>query len=304
MIEMDRLLENYFSAQLTAVLKTLNKKDIESAEEIRIRLLKPLYIKQGKREVYPLWQGERYLPTLADIQGTINKMSDYSVYAFNEEIKRGFITLPGGCRVGICGEGVYGRDGLVALKNISSLNIRIAREVKGCGDVIMPYIYKDRFYSTLVVSPPACGKTTLLRDIIRQLSNGGLSIGLADERGEISGTYMGQAGTDLGMRTDVMDGCIKAEGMYMLLRSMAPQVIAADEIGSVDEMAVIRDIVNSGTGLLCSVHAGSIEELKNRPALKGAVKDKIFERYVVLSCRKGPGTVEGIYDGEMNELCC
>lgn len=303
MIDVDRLLHNYLSEKLGAVLRTIDKEDFERAEEIRIRLGKPLYIRQGKREVYPLWQGQQYIPNKEDIEGTINKMSNYSVYAFNEEMKRGFLTLPGGCRVGICGEGVRSNEEMMALKNISSLNIRLAREVKGCGDKVIDYIYNKKFYSTLVVSPPACGKTTLLRDIIRQLSNRGLSVGVADERGEIAGTYMGQAGTDVGTRTDVMDGCIKSDAMYMLLRSMSPDVIAADEIGSNKELHLMREIANSGIGLLCSVHGSCLEELTKRPVFKTAIKDRLFDRYVVLSRRNGAGTIEGVYDEGLNKIC-
>jgi stage III sporulation protein AA len=230
-------------------------------------------------------------------------MSDYSIYAFNEEIKRGYITLRGGCRVGICGSVVSNGVGIVTLKNISSLNIRVSREIKGCADKVLGAVYdNEQFFSTLIISPPACGKTTLLRDMIRQLSNRGYCIGVVDERSEIAGMYMGQAQNDLGLHTDVMDACTKSVGMYMLLRSMGPDIIAVDEIGSDSELKCITDIVNSGVGLLCTVHSRNAEELIKKPFFKQLVSEKVFRRYIILGNKPVVGTVVSVMNEELMKI--
>ncbi len=292
------LIDGYLSKEIGVRLKKMPKAVLDCAEEIRIRRGQAVCVRCGRDEFCP---DKAYLPSAADIEITVSKMSEYSVYAFNEEIKRGYLTLPGGYRVGICGSVVYNDSGGIStIKNISSLNIRISREVKGCADKIMPLLYKNgRFLNTLIISPPACGKTTLLRDIIRQVSSGGLCVGVADERSEIAGTYMGQAANDLGSRTDILDGIYKEDGMYMLLRSMGVQVIAADEIGSAGELECIRHIVNSGVSLLCSVHAESLDELKRRNGFDLLVADKLFKRYIILSTMPSAGSISGIYDEEM-----
>lgn len=301
-MKLTALVNDYMAKNIADCIRCLSAEVLDSAEEIRIRVGQPLYLRCGQKEVYPDENG--YIPTLKDIDITINKMSNYSVYAFNEELKKGYLTLPGGYRVGICGTVVYTDTGIVTIKNISSVNIRISHEVKGCADKVINILYGDgRFLSTLIISPPACGKTTLLRDIIRQLSNSGLSVGVVDERSEIGGTYMGQAQNDLGSHTDILDGCKKDEGMYMLLRSMAPIVIAVDEIGSQSELDCIRHIVNSGVGLLCTVHAANSSELMQRPGFKQLTEDRLFKRYILLSSKPSVGTVQSVMDEELGEIC-
>lgn len=294
-------IDDYTSKSIALCLHEVEGDILSRAEEIRIRVGQPIYIRCGKGEYVP---PSGFIPKPEDIEITVKKMSNYSVYAFNEEIRKGYLTLPGGYRVGICGTAVCDRGGVTTIRGVSSLNIRISREVKGCADkLIGRLLTEDGFLSTLIVSPPACGKTTLLRDIIRQVSNGGLTVGLVDERSEIAGTYMGMAQTDLGKRTDVLDACPKAEGMYMLLRSMGPRVIAADEIGSSAESDCIREIVNSGVALLCTVHAATVRELMGRRGIRELIGDRLFKRYIVLSASKGAGTVEALLDEELNELC-
>ena len=294
-------IDEYTSKPIAECLHNVDKSILSQAEEIRLRVGQPIYIHWGKWEYVP---PSGFIPRPEDIEITVKKMSNYSVYAFNEEIRKGYLTLPGGYRVGICGTAVCNRETVNTIRGISSLNIRISREVKGCANkLIGRLLTNDRFFSTLIISPPACGKTTLLRDIIRQVSNAGLTVGLVDERSEIAGTYMGIAQTDLGKRTDVLDACPKVEGMYMLLRSMGPRVIAVDEIGSYAELECIREIVNSGVALLCTVHAATVHELMERRGIRELIRDRLFKRYIVLSTAKGAGTIEGFLDEELNELC-
>jgi stage III sporulation protein AA len=266
---------------------------LAEAEEIRIRQGQPVCVVcGGAKYTVP------YKPTVKDIADTVSRMSRYSVYAFNEELKCGYLTLEGGYRVGVCGTVVCDGNKVTTIKNISSLNIRVSREVKGCADKVIDKIYVNKsFQSTLIISPPACGKTTLLRDIIRLLSLKGLCVGVVDERSEIAGSFLGQAQIDLGINTDILDGCKKDVGMYMLLRSMSPEVIAVDEIGLPSELECIREIVNAGVGLLCSVHSTDMEELKKRTGFAAIIDNGLFKRYVVLSKRNGVGTVENIIEG-------
>ncbi len=186
------------------------------------------------------------------------------------------------------------------IKNISSINIRVAHEVVGCGELVCSYLINENQYChTLIISPPGCGKTTLLRDMIRIISTGservkGVTVGVVDERSEIGGCYQGIPQNDLGERTDILDGCPKREGMLLLIRSMSPVVLAVDEIGGEEEIQVMRYAMNCGCKFLTTIHGTSLDEIMRKPQLKMMIKEQLFERYVVLS--KQIGQVERIYN--------
>lgn len=211
-------------------------------QEIRMRIGQPLTVMiDGEEQILPLKE-RAHIVTKEEIKETIEYMSRYSLYAYENELRQGFLTLEGGHRVGVAGKVIVDRGKVKNIQYISSLNIRIAHEVIGCADELIPYITKNKkVCHTLIISPPRCGKTTLLRDLIRQISDGneyvkGCSVGVVDERSEIGGCYMGIVQNNLGMRTDVLDCCPKAEGMIMLIRSMSPQVVAVDEIGTAEDI--------------------------------------------------------------------
>jgi len=284
-------------------------------EEIRLRLGRPLIIGLpegdtmiGKKGMLVQDETLAYLVTADDIQRTTQLVSGCSLYAFEEELKHGFITLPSGHRVGLTGRAVLENGRVKTLKYIAGLNIRLSREVNGLATPILPYLLDYKMlsiYHTLIFSPPRCGKTTLLRDLVRQLSNGvrelnfpGLTIGLVDERSEVAGCYRGVPRRDVGMRTDVLDGCPKAEGMIMLLRSMAPQVIATDEIGSREDVAALEEVFNAGVKIIVTVHGSSLAELANRPTLNYLMNLKVIERYVLLGRSITIGAAEEIFDGK------
>lgn len=299
----DKLLD-YFGKNIKERIKNIDTKYFEQAEEIRIRLGKGIIIRSFNNEYFlsnhnellDKYTNKAYKPKLEDMKQTIETMSDYSIYAFEQEIKSGFITLQGGFRVGIAGRVVIEQGKILSVKNISSINIRIAREVKGCADEVLKYIYGHRFKSTMIISSPNCGKTTLLRDIIRCVSDIKENVGLIDERSEIASTYMGQPQLDVGIRTDVLDKCQKPDGIIMLLRSMSPNIIAVDEIGTDNDIIAIEKVANSGVKIICTIHAEDMEDLKKKANMKNIINKNIFERFIILNRKDKVCTIDKIYD--------
>lgn len=304
----------YISLELSKILKKIPLKYKRNIEEIRLRNGLPLNIYCMNTDYYVTEEGaltknrlKGKMVSNQDVAKTFQLISNYSVYAFEEEIKNGFITLRGGHRVGIGGKILYGSNGIEKIKNISSLNIRIAREKKGSSNKLINYIVDppDSIYNTLIISPPQCGKTTILRDLIRNISTGleilnnrGFKVGVIDERSELAGMYNGIPQHDIGPRTDVLDGCNKKDGTIMLLRAMSPEIIAMDEIGSVSDVEAIHETLKAGVKIIATVHGNSVEDLLSRPSLKMLVSEKIFKRYVFLYNSKSVGTIKDIMNGD------
>lgn len=272
------------------IREKITEEDLETVQEIRLRCGQPVIFK-GE-------DGEKLFTeriTASELREAVSLLSSYSLYAFEEEIRQGYLTLEGGHRVGLCGKVVMGNGKIKTLKQINALNIRIAGEQKGWGEDILPDLMEEGvFCHTLIVSPPGCGKTTLLRDIVRCLSERRLSVGVVDERGEIAPLRDGVPQMDVGMCTDILENCPKAAGMILMLRSMNPNVIAVDEIGRKEDVEAIGEVMHCGVKLIATAHGYDFADVEKRlPAL---VKEKVFERYLFLSCRKGVGTLEGILD--------
>ena len=272
-------------------------------QEIRLRIGKPLIIVSDNIEfvLHKIIEKEELMEILEYV-------SNYSLYAFENELKQGFITIEGGHRVGMTGQVQIEEGEVKNIKHISSMNIRISHEVLNCADVIFPYITENKqICNTLIISPPRCGKTTMLRDLIRQVSDGnrwvrGCTVGVVDERSELGGCYLGVPQNKLGMRTDILDCCPKSKGMLMLVRSMAPQVIAVDEIGSAEDIHALEYAMHCGCKMLATVHGTSMEEIRKKPILDELIKRHKFERYVVLGNTHHIGEVEGIYDNRGSAL--
>jgi stage III sporulation protein AA len=299
-----------FPAKIREILEKTGF-NLEELYEIRLRVNAPMIVIYGGKEYFVAKDGRLTknmqnvcMIEAEDLRETMEYVSNYSMYAFEEEIRKGFITIQGGHRVGIAGKTVLDGDKIKSLKYISYINLRLSHQIKGCATPILPYIMKkNNVCHTLIISPPMCGKTTLLRDLIRQVSDGnryleGKTVGVVDERSEIAGSYQGIPQNDVGIRTDVLDCCSKAEGMVMLLRSMAPQVIAVDEIGNYEDIRAIEMTLNSGCKLLATVHGSSIDEIRKKPLLERLIKEHVFERYIILQKETAGkiGKVREIYD--------
>lgn len=290
---------------------------LSEIEEIRLRIKRPLLFRLGDLELtvskdrkITRWLEEGQLVSREDLDQTLQILSQHSLYAWEDEFKNGYLTIPGGHRVGIVGRAVIAKGMVKTLKEISGINYRIGRQILGCADKVLPFLLKNnrQLYHTLLVSPPQCGKTTLLRDIARQLSNGveafdfpGVNVGLVDERSEIAGMYQGEPQFQIGMRTDVLDACPKAQGMMMLIRSMSPQVLITDEIGKHEDLEAMYQALQAGVTVITTVHGDNVNELKQRPNLQTLLQWHFFERIIILSRRQGVGTIEKILDGRTME---
>lgn len=278
--------------------------NIEKLTEIRMRLNKRLVVFISGKPYYLALDGITNVKEKAIIvsremlYNTIKRASERSLYAVNNQLKQGFLTVLGGIRLGICGEVVVENGKIQTIKNFSSINIRIAKEVKNCSLNILEYILSGGFNNTLIISPPGCGKTTLIRDILYQMSlrSYTYNVLLADERYEIANCFNGKPTLDVGDFTDIVSGVEKSYAFDCGLRSMSPDILVTDELATKDDMSSVLRISNSGVKLLASIHAKDIDQLKNKKDFEEILSQKVFKRFVVLGLSRGVGTIEGVYD--------
>ena len=246
------------------------------------------------------------IATTNAILDVLLNVSKNSIYAIQNDINNGFVIIRGGHRIGVSGEVVYVDGKIKNIKNICSLNIRVAKQIYGCADKVLKSIIQNgKVNNTLIVSPPGCGKTTLIRDIVRQISNGvpslnfkGKNVSLIDERGEIASVYEGVASLDVGVRTDIMSNVTKSTGMKMMIRSMAPDVIATDEIGKKEDIVAIKEAMLSGVSVIVTMHGDSLQDINKNKDIKELLDMNTFSKIIILSNGKVPGIVEKIYDLE------
>ena len=285
--------------------------EISKIQEIRLRVNRPVTVFIDGMEYYISRDGQvsgcrknGLRLEEKDMEDIVNHICHSSIYAYEEDIKRGYITIKGGHRVGISGQVVLSTNHEIrTIKNISFINIRIAHEVIDAGHDFLPYLYENnKVHNMLIISPPGFGKTTLLRDIIRNISDGngfakGKNCMVIDERSELAGSYNGIPQLDVGERTDVMDSCPKAIGMMMAIRSMAPQVMAVDELGTAEDIKALFSVIRSGCSILATMHGDSIDSLCNKNFLKEVMDEKVFSRYIVIKNRHHETE---IWDGDLN----
>lgn len=283
-------------------------------QEIRLRLGRPIMVQKADGEWF-LGEGGLTLDMTKalvlceqELERYVNHFCRDSIYAFQEELKNGFMTVPGGHRVGVAGQVILDQGEIKGMKHITFLCVRLSHQIKGTADTVIPYLYEDKqLRNTLIISPPGCGKTTMLRDMVRQISNGnaygeGVCVSVIDERSEIAGCYLGKPQNDVGFRTDVLDGCPKEKGLMMMLRSMAPKVVAVDELGGKEDEKALHKLSSCGCKIIATVHGEDMEDLKGKMGWENILKEKIFDRYIVLGRVRGIPTVLHIYDREFKRL--
>lgn len=298
----------FLPRRIRAILDRAPRSCWSGLEEIRLRLGRPLALHSRQGDFFLSETGavaaaeQAYRPGAEDLEKALQLVSSSSLYAFSEELRSGYITIPGGHRVGLCGQALVREGRLERLKHITGMNYRIARQIKGAARPYLRHFLdyrRQRVYHSLIIAPPGGGKTTFLRDLARCLSDGapelgfsGFKVAVVDERSEIAGSFQGRAQLDLGARTDVLDGCPKAEGMMLLLRSMGPEVIVTDEIGRAADAAAIEEVIHAGVTVVATAHGSSLMELRARPGLRRLLDERIFERALILGWSRGAGTVE------------
>jgi len=310
-----------FPEKVRVLLQGLPLPLLLAVEEIRVREGRPLEINYSGKYHFLCSNGaltlnpeEAYKPDREDSHRLLDLISNHSLYTMEEELRKGFITIPGGHRIGLAGRTVLSGGGVEHLRDITGFNVRIAREVPGVADGILPYLLdknRQRVLHTLILSPPQHGKTTLLRDLARQISAGGkgrredrrpgYKVGIVDERSEIAGSRRGIPTFDVGPRTDILDGCPKAEGMMMMIRSLSPDVLVADEIGRPEDAEAVTEALHAGITVLATAHGKEVSELVRRPGLGRLLELRMFERYVILH-RSEAGLSFRILDSQNRRL--
>ena len=280
----------YFPINIYNILKNIfedNKIIRENIEEIRIRVQKPIILKLRYEDIIL-----NHIVEQKEILQTLEKLCENSIYAYKNQICEGYITVRGGHRIGITGTVVEEQGKIINLKYVTSLNFRIARQVLNCSNKIINEVIdveNHTIFNTLIVAPPGKGKTTILRDLVRRVSNGmdninfkGKTCGLVDERGELAAMYKGIPQNDVGMRTDVIENVSKYQGMKILIRTMAPEIIACDEIGTKEDVLAIKEAMTAGIKGIFTIHGRNMEDLKNNKNIYPLIENKEIEKIIFL----------------------
>lgn len=280
-----------FPTYIQNQIEHLNRKFADSIEEVRV---------YNGKEIQVFAKGQRISlkgkVEGSDIQNLLNNLMKFSYYAYEEDLAKGFITIDGGHRVGVCGKTVIEKGKVVLIRDVSSLNIRYSKEIKGCSDNLIDLVInKDKsLNNVLIVSPPGCGKTTLIRDFVRNISERGYKVGICDERSEIAGMYQGKPSYNFGTMVDVLDGCPKAEGMLMMIRSMSPQMVVTDEIGRTEDINAIKTCIASGVKIMTTIHGNNMDELRTSE-FNTILNSKIFDVIIFLTNMPKAGTVKEVF---------
>ena len=280
----------YFPPNIAQILNNAIMKNTqikEEAQEIRIRVERPIIIKLRNLDVMI-----EYKINQSEILQILERICENSIYAYKRQICEGYITIKGGHRIGLTGSAVIENGEIINIKYVTSLNFRIARQVLNCSNKILGQVLnlkEQTIFNTLIVSPPGKGKTTILRDAIRRISNGieelnfkGKTCGVVDERGEIAAMYRGIPQNDVGIRTDVIENIKKSKGMKILIRTMSPEVIACDEIGTKEDAEAISEALISGVKGIFTMHGSNLEDIKSNPQINKLIEEKKIEKIIFI----------------------
>jgi len=299
------MLKDYLDREIyNLIIKNFSFNDIT---EIRMRINEKLIIVIKNKKYYlKNEQNEFVVINRLILDNFIKRISENSIYAFNENIINGYITLPKGIRVGLCGTVVSDGGKIITIKDFQSVNIRIPHTVRNCSVPAYDFLVKDDIKNTLIISAPGCGKTTFLRDFIMQLYQHNISknILIADERNEICSVVNGEIALKLSGFCDVYTNCSKEFAFKNGIRSMSPDVIITDEIDFKNDLHCIMEAINCGVNVIATVHAKNINQLKNKLGFDEIIDRKFFSRFVVLTNDEGPGTLFAIYDERLNCIYC
>lgn len=242
-------------------------------------------------------------PTQQQVAQIAEALCEHALYARAEEQRSGYVTLRGGHRMGLCGRVIAQGQSVRALREISSLCVRVAGQWRGAADRLLPQLLDEdgRVRSTLIVGLPGMGKTTMLRDAVRGLSESGKRVGVVDERGEIAAMCGGVPQLEVGPNTDVLDGCGKETGLRWMLRAMSPEVLATDELGDALDAQAVLEAIRGGVSVMATLHGRGLEAAASRSALYQLVQGRAFERYAVLD-EKRVGVISALYDRDLKPL--
>lgn len=285
----------YLSNQIKEQIINECNNNIQKLEEIRIRNNKNIILKFSEKE-----EVLNYVTKTKDILETLEKITENSIYTYEKQIANGFITLPGGHRVGITGNAVFEDEKVISISHISGMNFRIAKQIINCSDLILKKLYEQgEFKNTIIIGAPGTGKTTILKDLIKKISDGnsfceGMNVGVVDERNEISAMHRGKEEINLGIRTDVIANIPKNIGIKMLIRSMSPKVIAVDEIGGKKDAESINYASKSGVKVLTTIHGNSLSDIKNNKEINEIIENKLLEKIIILD-KKERGKISKLY---------
>jgi len=297
---------SYISPRIKMYLNKLNENIIYKIQEIRLRNNRPIVIVTPEGSSFLTTSGKTsyinssncVITTQNEIDDTFNKMCGYSVHSHYEDIMNGYITLPNGARVGVCGTAVYENEKVKTVRDINCLNIRIPRNIIGSSEQLFETIFKNNIENILIVGPPSSGKTTILRDIAYQLSSGKIGkffkVSIIDERKELfpDNKWI----SDFCPNVDVLSGFPKGKGIMMAVRSLSPEVIICDEIGGSDEINKVIEGMNTGVIFILSVHARNIDDLKRKKEIMHLIERGGFDKIVFLDSSKNPGKINSICD--------